>query len=487
MIRLQCHTVAAVLATLFCTSLPCTAKHLALSTSRASTIEGIEFDAHNQPGSVVVTAAAVLHPGQRLVLSPTKNYDGTPLIRPRTLRIVFETNRNASLRVETGARLVIEGEPGLPISCVAEPEDPAVKPVVVFAQGGRTELRHVSFFNIALRLEGSGHVMSDVSVQYAGDQPAFTFAGTRGNFDHLFAHHSTWGFSFEPLAGLSSDLTIRDSTIRSCAKGTGMRDPNPSTYVAGGSLRSIPAKKGRHRIRFIRVDWDPVWDELKRTEIRASGQRPRIVTIGDSIGQGCCRYVNFWNYLPGNDDIEHSWPYQLQLRVPDFFVINKAEGGNLTTEMMARLPAIIQKIRPKYCYIGGGTNDVFRTSWPPEQTVENYRSMWLQLKRAGIVPIQLAITPQTVHPELEARIKKTNALLRVASERDGVRFEDVYTLLESPSGSGLDPAYDPGDGLHPNKKGYKKLADSLFVPALDSAKSGGNASESAGRGPSAQR
>jgi len=90
--------------------------------------------------------------------------------------------------------------------------------------------------------------------------------------------------------------------------------------------------------------------------------------------------------------------------------------------------------------------------------------MWLELKRAGIVPFQLAITPQNVHPDLEARIKKTNALLRDASQREGVRFQDVYSLLAAPSQSGLDPAYDPGDGLHPNKKGYERMADSLFVP-----------------------
>jgi len=443
------------------------------------TIEGVEFDAHDQPGTVLVSGAAVLRAGQLLVLSATKDYSGKPLAHPRTPRVVFKTDHNASFSVEAGARLVVEGEPGQPVTWLTEPEDPAVKPVVVLARGSRTKFQHVSFINVALRVEGGGHSLSDVSVQFAGDQPAFTFAGVRGTFDHLFAHHSTWGFSFEPLEGQISDLTIRDSTIRSCAKGTGMRDPNPSTYLAGGSLRSISADKGRHRVKFVRVEWDPVWDDLKGAELRASGRRPQIVTIGDSIGQGCCKYVNFWNYLPGNDDIEHSWPYQLQLRIPDFFVINKAEGGNLTTEMMARLPAIIEKIRPRYCYIGGGTNDVFRTNFPPEQTVGNYRSMWLELKHAGIVPIQLAITPQTVHPELEARIKKTNALLKVASEREGVLFEDVYSLLAGPSGSGLDSAYDPGDGLHPNKKGYKRMADSLFVPVHDpGAGNGGNSSRS---------
>jgi lysophospholipase L1-like esterase len=462
--RSRCRWVGLLFALLGCASFLGSAGHCIGVAASGVTIEGVELDANNQPGTVLVTGPAILHAGQVLVLSANTDYSGRPLMRPSMPRVVFKTDRKVSFSVEAGGRLVIEGAAGQPVTWLTESSYPAIKPVVVLARRAKTEMKHVSFVNVALRVEGGDHALSDVSVQFAGDQPAFTFAGARGTFDHLFAHHSTWGFSFEPLARQPSNVTIRDSAIRSCAKGTGQRDPNPSTYVAGGSLRSIPAETGQHHIKFVRVDWDPVWDDLKGAELRASGQRPRIVAIGDSIGQGCCRYVNFWNYLPGNDEIEHSWPYQLQLRLPQFFVINKAEGGNLTTEMMARLPAIIEKIRPKYCYIGGGTNDVFRTNFPPEQTVANYRSMWLELRRAGIVPIQLAITPQNVHPELEARIKKTNALLRDASEREGVRFQDVYSVLAAPSGWGLDPAYDPGDGLHPNKKGYKRMADSLFVP-----------------------
>jgi lysophospholipase L1-like esterase len=200
--------------------------------------------------------------------------------------------------------------------------------------------------------------------------------------------------------------------------------------------------------------------------------------MGDSISQGCCRYVNFWNYLDGNDDIEHSWSYQLQLRIPEFFVVNKGEGGYLTTQMMARLPGIIEKIQPKYCYIGGGTNDVFRTNFTPEEIAGHYKTMWRELERAQIVPIQLAITGQTVHPELEARIRQTNTLLKAACKQEKVRFEDVYSLLAGPSGSGLDAAYDPGDGLHPNKKGYVRIAQSLFVPADGGAAHSGKHSTS---------
>jgi lysophospholipase L1-like esterase len=436
----------------------------AASFGSAPVIDGVQFDARNQPGIVLVTGPAILRAGQVLTLSTTKGYDGRPLAHPRRPQVILDASRNASLSVETGARLIIEGDPEKPITLQTEPADPAVKLVVILARGSKAEMKHVSFINIALRIEGSGHSLSHVAVQFAGDQPAFTFAGARGNFDHLFAHHSTWGFSFEPLQGQACDLVIRESTIRSCAKGTDRKSADPSTYIAGGALRSIPEAGRKHHVKFLRVDWDPLWDDLEGIEFRASGQRPRIVAMGDSISQGCCRYVNFWNYLDGNDDIEHSWPYQLQLRIPEFFVVNKGEGGYLATQMMARLPGIIEKIQPKYCYLGGGTNDIFRTNFTPEEIVSHYREMWRELKRAQIVPIQLAITPQTVHPDLEARIKQTNTLLKAACEQEKVRFEDVYSLLAGPSGSGLDAAYDPGDGLHPNKEGYVRMAQSLFVP-----------------------
>ena len=119
-------------------------------------------------------------------------------------------------------------------------------------------------------------------------------------------------------------------------------------------------------------------------------------------------------------------------------------------------------------------NDIYRTNLTPEQMVSNYRTMWLELKKAGIVPIQLAITPQNSRPLEEDRIKKTNAALKDACKQEDVRFEDVYSVLTGPSGRGLDRAYDPGDGIHPNKKGYVRIAQSLFVPARDSAAHGPN-------------
>lgn len=243
----RCRSVALFLGTLSCASLLISGGHRVNSPASAVTVAGVEFDARSQPGTLLVSGASVLHAGQVLVLSATKDYSGKPLANPRMPRVVFKADQNASFSVQPGARLVIEGELGQPVTWLTEPEDPAVKPVVILARGAKTEMKHVSLINVALRVEGGGHSLSDVSVQFAGDQPAFTFAGARGVFDHLFAHHSTWGFSFEPLDGLTCDLTIRDSTIRSCAKGTGMREPNPADQRSALCPFSL---EGLHAVRF---------------------------------------------------------------------------------------------------------------------------------------------------------------------------------------------------------------------------------------------
>src|ERR1035437_10075316 len=86
--------------------------HSATYSASAETIKGVEFDASNQLGRVVVTGPVVLHARQVLVLSATKDYDGKPLAHPRIPKVFFDMSRDASLWVESGARLEIEGDEG---------------------------------------------------------------------------------------------------------------------------------------------------------------------------------------------------------------------------------------------------------------------------------------------------------------------------------------------------------------------------------------
>ena len=448
---------------------------LALSVTGAGagapSIDDVVFDADGEPGRVLVQRRAALPSGQTLVLSPNKDYAGRPLppvrpthrpVAPRRVRVLFDAGSHAALTIRAGARLVVEGTAAQPVEWATLTPDPPFKPVLTLAGGCRGRVQDASFVNVALQVEGSGHVLSRVSVQYAGDQPAFTFAGAEGSFRRLFAHHSTWGFSFQPLGDSPCDLSIADSCIRSCAKG------GPGAFYASGSaLQGVPAPGGKkHRVRFRRVDWDPSWDALEGVELQASGSRPRIVAIGDSIVQGSDGYVNFWEYFAGNDDIEHAWPYVLQQRVPRFFVVNKGEGGDTTAGMLGRLTDITGKVKPRLCYLGGGTNDLGggRT---PEQVVASFREMWRRLREADIVPIQLAITPDSRLDDRAPRIVRANALLRQACAESGVRFEDTYTPLLDDAGRGLRKLYDSGDGLHLSKAGYQRVGEFLANSFLE--------------------
>ena len=419
--------------------------------------QGLELDAGGKPGLVRIRGKLVLRAGQKLVLSPNRGYDGKRLRTPRPVRAIVDTNSAASLTIERGARLIVEGSHNEPIEWSTVPVDPELKPLLWLKDDSHSKLHNVSFINIGIRVEGNTHSLQHVSSQYTGDLPAFTFAGVEGKFLGLFAHHSTWGFSFEGRGDRPCSVSILDSCIRSCAKGA-----KGARYASGGAVRASGSQ--RHRIRFENVDWDPSWDLLDSADFHSSGGRPRIVALGDSIVQGSPQYVNFWNYIKGNDDLESSWPYLFEQRAKRFFVINKGEGGFITDEMLNRLPGIIKKIHPQYCFLGGGTNNLSGHS-TPTQVFDDFRTMWRMLQAADIVPIQLAITPNSRYPAREDLIQQTNAMLRRACAEKSIRFEDVYTLLVDSSGRGLDKAYDVG-GLHLNKAGYQKLANFLQVPPV---------------------
>lgn len=435
-----------------------------LVTSRVRAFPGngtIEVDAGGQAGLVIVRGPAHLGSSDRLVLAPDRDYSGRKLRVPRPVRLVFEAETGAALTVDNGASLVIQGKDAQPVEVQTLPADPPAKPVIDLLSGSENSLRHASFINVGIRVAGRQHAMSDVSVQYSCEQPAFTFAGARGRFERLLAHHATWGFSFEPLNGSPCDVTITRSMIRSCGK-----DGKGARHQSGGSVRAIAAERS-HRLRFQDVDWDATWDSLDGADLRTAGGRPRIVALGDSIVQGSPRYLNFWDYIPGNDDSDNSWPYVFQKRAPQFFVINRGEGGFVTSEMLERLPGIIEKIRPQYCFLGGGTNNL--SKWTPQETFADFNKMHGMLQAANIIVVQLAITPNTRYAEREDRIIETNGLLRAACQQRGIRFEDTYTLLLDESGRGLNKAYDAGDGLHLNKTGYQKVAYFLQLPEVRKA------------------
>jgi hypothetical protein len=76
--------------------------------SRTLVFEGIQLDARNQPGTVLVRGHAVLHAGQTLILSTKRGYEGESLAQPRRPQVTFLSDGKTSLTIEAGARLVVD-------------------------------------------------------------------------------------------------------------------------------------------------------------------------------------------------------------------------------------------------------------------------------------------------------------------------------------------------------------------------------------------
>jgi lysophospholipase L1-like esterase len=68
-------------------------------------------------------------------------------------------------------------------------------------------------------------------------------------------------------------------------------------------------------------------------------------------------------------------------------------------------------------------------------------------------------------PEREAVRQAANTWIRTSGEFDAV-FDFAAALADPADPSALDPAFDSGDGLHPNDAGCQAIADAVDLRAL---------------------
>lgn len=193
----------------------------------------------------------------------------------------------------------------------------------------------------------------------------------------------------------------------------------------------------------------------------------KIACIGDSLTQG--------------DDFEknNTWPALLenQLGIP---VANLGVCGDTTSGMLSRIYPLVMETEPDILVIIGGTNDLW---WDIgiNQVLGNLFAMVSQARYMDISPV--IGLPLPLHLEtLQARpgtpvpfggyavfIRKLEELIaeltKAAKEHD-VPLADLFTPFLTESGNP-----DPGtgspelfleDGIHPNKKGHKVMANTVY-------------------------
>ncbi len=173
--------------------------------------------------------------------------------------------------------------------------------------------------------------------------------------------------------------------------------------------------------------------------LAASGHRPDIVFLGDSITENWARADPA--FLDGRS------------------IAGRGIGGQTSAQMLARFRADVIALHPRKVHIMAGTNDVAGNGGPtsPEAYEDNIRSM-VDLARAnGIEPVLASLPPADrffwrpdVHPA--ERIVALNAWLRRFAAENGLRFIDYHSALRNDE-DGMRAEYAI-DGVHPNTDAY---------------------------------
>lgn len=143
---------------------------------------------------------------------------------------------------------------------------------------------------------------------------------------------------------------------------------------------------------------------------------------------------------------EHSYPAVLDGMLPAT-VVGSGVSGETTAQGLARLPAVLERYRPRLLILLEGGNDILR-SVPATQTRDNLAAMIELAQQRGIDVVLLGV------PEKKLFSSAAPFYAELAQRYDLVFVEDLVSdLLRSPGRK--------SDAIHLNAAGYRALAEGV--------------------------
>ena len=139
-------------------------------------------------------------------------------------------------------------------------------------------------------------------------------------------------------------------------------------------------------------------------------------------------------------------------------VCNDSSSWNSTSNSVSSLPEILAH-QPETAILLIGDNDL-RYSYPAAQWQGQYSNLVAQLQASGVKVKHCLPTPQG--------LDVTPLRSWILSMYPASDVIDTWTPLTKPGGATLNPAYDSGDGFHPNDAGHLLIGQiiSSNLPAL---------------------
>ena len=223
---------------------------------------------------------------------------------------------------------------------------------------------------------------------------------------------------------------------------------------------------------------DGAWYWITSVDVEASRDIYAIVTLGDSITDG-------YSSTPNTNS---SWPSQFAARLQanpataHLAVVNAGISGNRILHDIAGPSAlarfdhdVLSQDEVKYLIVLEGINDIGFPYLPgahrqqavtAQELTGGLRQIITRAHAHGIRVFGATMTPYQgstyYSQEGEAERQEVNHWIRTSGAFDGViDFDAAVRDPEHPQR--FLPAYDSGDHLHPNDKGYKAMADAVSL------------------------
>ncbi|MFF4753106.1 SGNH/GDSL hydrolase family protein [Streptomyces sp. NPDC002514] len=229
-----------------------------------------------------------------------------------------------------------------------------------------------------------------------------------------------------------------------------------------------------------------VWRYLTAVDVLSNESDGTVVVLGDSLTDG----------VTATESADHRWTDFLGRRlreavenggdVPRYSVVNEGISGNQVLADGFGRPAdnqsgldrferdVLDRTNVKIVVIDLGVNDILRNPRlaDPGKIVDGLRALVGRAHAHGLKVVGATLMPFAGHrgstPARELVRQEINARIRAGGVFDAV--VDFDAALRDPADPGrLRPAYDSGDHLHPDDRGYRAMAEVFDLRDLKGA------------------
>ena len=186
----------------------------------------------------------------------------------------------------------------------------------------------------------------------------------------------------------------------------------------------------------------------------------KVVALGDSTTAGTPGFLSPIESPPhGRGNEESQFAYWMMTDNPEWLVMNRGVNGERTDEILRRFGRDVAKEKPQVVIILAGVNDIYQ-GMSLESIEGNLSSMYTETIEAGALLVGCSVLPYNTMTAAQAvKRRALNGWIEDECGRRRAGYCDTASSVSAPNS--LDRLAGSPDGLHPDVRGYRAMADAL--------------------------